>query len=256
MARQAEDKTSLGIFRPKEVLDVIVKPDAPDWKPGFRSALLQQRLWENRKASKEPPRKLPFKFQYKFTCDDHHCNGHQMMIEDWELGALYWRCIDAGATEIDACASVRNKFLNQMCGSSKDTHLFVGTVLAHPRSWVGLDKGVCGNGEAVTPRRQCAEVNQRGGQQTLPLAPGGLELQGHWKETTFEPQNEWLFEPRGFRAVWGADSPRSFSRARSRSILSSRRLEGERRSILLASVASFPIHNGAVNRRNDLRFAT
>lgn len=137
VARQVEDKTSLGIFRPKEVLDLVVKPDDPEWKPGFRNALLQQRLWENRKASKEPPRKLPFKFQYKFMCDDHRCNGcHQMMIEDWELGALYWRCIDRGATESEACAKVKEKFLDQLCDAARDTHFYVGTVLAHPKSWV------------------------------------------------------------------------------------------------------------------------
>jgi len=135
-ARQEQDKTSLGIFRPKQVLDLVVKPDNPDWKPGFRAALMHQRLWENRKASKQPPRKVPFKFQYRFMCDDPRCNGHQMMIEDWEVGALYWRCIDNGATEIEAAQSVKEKFLDTLCASALDTHFYVGTVLAYPKSWV------------------------------------------------------------------------------------------------------------------------
>jgi hypothetical protein len=135
--KQEYDKTSLGIFRPKEVCDLVVTPDDPDWKPGFKAALMQQGLWENRKASKEPPRKVPFKFQYKFSCDDIRCNGrHQMMIEDWEIGALYWNCVDGGATAEEACRKVKQKFLEQICASDRDTHFYVGTVLAHPKSWV------------------------------------------------------------------------------------------------------------------------
>ena len=135
-AKQDDDRTSLGIFRPREVFDLVVVPDEPDWKPGFKAALMQQRLWENRKASKEPPRKVPFKFQYSYVCEDSRCNGHQMMIADWEVGALYWRCVDGGATPEEACAAVKVKFLNTMCSSDRDTHFYVGTVLAHPKSWV------------------------------------------------------------------------------------------------------------------------
>jgi hypothetical protein len=135
-AKQEQDKTSLGFIRPKEVLDLLVKRDAPDWKPGFMAALQQQRLWENRRASKEPPRKVPFKFQYKFSCDDSRCNGHQTMIEDWELGALYWRCVDAGATPDEACSKVKHKFLDDLCSVKNDIHFYVGTILAHPKTWV------------------------------------------------------------------------------------------------------------------------
>jgi hypothetical protein len=134
--RQEQDKTSLGIFRPKEIVDLVIRPDDVDWKPGFKAALMQQRLWENRKASKEPPRKVPFKFQYKFVCEDVRCKSHQMMIEDWELGALYWRCIDGGATQHDACQMVKKKFLDTLCAPDRDTHFYVGTVLAYPKSWV------------------------------------------------------------------------------------------------------------------------
>jgi hypothetical protein len=136
-AKQELDKTSLGIFRPKEVSDLIIVPTEADWKPGFKAALMQQRLWENRRASKEPLRKVPFKFQYRFSCDDVRCNGkHQMMIEDWEIGVLYWKCVDRGATPREACDKVKQKFLEQICAPERDTHFYAGTVLAHPKSWV------------------------------------------------------------------------------------------------------------------------
>lgn len=134
--RQAADRTSLGVFRPKRILDLVINKDDVDWKPSFKNALAQARLWENRKASKEPPRKVPFKFQYKFECDDDRCKGHQMMIEDWEVGALYWRLRDNGLDAQAAAEKVKQKFLNDLCGPDKDTRFIVGTVLAHPRSWV------------------------------------------------------------------------------------------------------------------------
>jgi len=136
-AKQNADRTSLGIFKPKEVRDFIWVPSDVDWKPSFKAALNQQRLWETRKASKEPPRKVPWKFQYKFACDDPRCKGtHQIMIEDWEIGALYWKCVDSGASPAEACQKVKQKFLEQLCSSDRDTHFYVGTIMAHPKTWV------------------------------------------------------------------------------------------------------------------------
>lgn len=134
---QRHDNTSLGVFRPKTVQDLVVTPDDPDWKPSFKAALRQARLWDDRRVTKEPPRKVPFRFQYLFACDDARCEGnHRLMIEDWEVGALYWNLVDKGAAPDEAAAQVKAKFLNEICGPDKDTHFFAGTILAHPRSWV------------------------------------------------------------------------------------------------------------------------
>ncbi|MBM4030341.1 MAG: hypothetical protein FJ291_00980 [Planctomycetes bacterium] len=134
--RQRVDQTSLGVLRPRKVKDLLITPDDPDWKPAFKEALKQARLWEDRTVSREPPRKVPFKFPYSFECDDARCKGHEMMIEDWEVGALFWRVVDKGASHEDAAQRVREKLLDELCGPDKETHLFVGTVLAHPNAWV------------------------------------------------------------------------------------------------------------------------
>ena len=135
--QQKADRTSLGIFKPKKVHDLIISPDDPEWKASFIAALRQARLWETRTVSKEPPRKVPFKFQYRFECDDPRCMGnHQMMIEDWEVGALFWRMVNQGASHKEASEKVRDKFLRQLCGPDKDTRFYVGTILAHPNTWV------------------------------------------------------------------------------------------------------------------------
>ncbi|MBE3070889.1 MAG: hypothetical protein IMZ66_11705 [Planctomycetes bacterium] len=135
--QQKADRTSLGIFRPKKVHDLVISPDSPDWKPSFRAELAQRRLWETREITREPPRKVPFKFHYEFECDDPRCTrSHRMMIEDWEVGALYWRMVDKGATPLEAAKQVREKFLLDLCSPGKDTHFFVGTILAYPGAWV------------------------------------------------------------------------------------------------------------------------
>lgn len=133
---QKRDNTSLGVIRPREIVDLEISPDAPDWKPRFKEALRQQRLWDDRGATREPPRKVPWKFHYRFRCADDRCKGNpRMMIEDWEAGALYWRCVDGGASATEAAAKVKQKFLDQICAPEIDTHFFVGTVLGHG-TWV------------------------------------------------------------------------------------------------------------------------
>lgn len=133
---QKADKTSLGLIRPRRILDLKVKPDDAEWNPGFLQELKQQRLWDDRTNTKEPPRKVPWKFSYRFECDDARCKGnHQMMIEDWEVGALYWKCVDKGATATEAAEKVKAKFLDEMCAAGRDPHFFVGTVLEHG-TWV------------------------------------------------------------------------------------------------------------------------
>jgi len=149
---QSKDGTSLGIFKPKSVKDLIITRDSPQWKPSFLAALKQARLWETRGKSKEPPQKVPFKFHYLFTCDDPRCTGeHQMMIEDWEVGALFWKLVDNGKTQENAAKHVRDKFLNELCGPGKDTHFFMGTILAHPKTWVVIGVFYPNKGRNLTP---------------------------------------------------------------------------------------------------------
>jgi hypothetical protein len=135
--QQVKDFTSLGIFKPKKVNDLVISPDDSEWSAKFLHALQQQRLFEYRQKTLLPPRKVPFKFHYCFECDDARCKGkHKMMIEDWEVGALFWKMVDKGCSHKEASQKVRDKFLNDLCGPDKDTYFYVGTILAHPKTWV------------------------------------------------------------------------------------------------------------------------
>ncbi|MFO8056311.1 MAG: hypothetical protein R6V10_03350 [bacterium] len=134
--QQVQDRTSIGIFKPNKVHDLIISPEDPEWPDSFLQALKQKRLFEYRERTLVPPRKVPFKFQYSFECDDPRCKGHKMMIGDWEVGALFWRLVDKGASHEEAAKKVREKFLNALCGPEKNTHFYAGTMLAHPKTWI------------------------------------------------------------------------------------------------------------------------
>ena len=86
-----------------------------------------------------------------------------MTIEDWEVGALYWRLIDGGATRDEATTKVREKFLDDLCGPNKDTHFHVGTILAHPKSWVviGVFYPKKATGKKRTRKKKSGDKNLR-----------------------------------------------------------------------------------------------
>jgi len=133
-AQQKLDGTSLGLVKPREILDLIVEPDSETWKPSWEADIAQLRMFG---PDRKPLEKIPYKFKYRFTCNDPRCKGHQMMIEDWEVGALYRNVLSSCGDPDKAAQSVRDKFLTTLCGPNIDTHFFVGTVLKYG-TWIIL----------------------------------------------------------------------------------------------------------------------
>ncbi|MGA7672313.1 MAG: hypothetical protein WBW04_17955, partial [Nitrolancea sp.] len=127
------DRVSLGIVRPKVVRDLKIEPADEVWKPEWQTLFSQLRLFG---PPQKPLRKIPFKFSYIFECEDS-VKPHSAMIEDWELGVLWLNEVARLGSEAKAAESVRNKFLNEMCGSDKDTQFFMGTTFPF-NSWVVL----------------------------------------------------------------------------------------------------------------------
>jgi len=118
-------RISLGIVRPKRVLDLKVTPVEREWAPKYHALWSQLRLFGEHK----PLRKIPYKFQYVFECEDSG-NPHRVMNEDWELGVLFLKELDKKGSEEEAVRSVRHNFLEIMCREDRDTRLFMGT--RHP----------------------------------------------------------------------------------------------------------------------------
>ncbi|MCK9504528.1 MAG: hypothetical protein M0Q95_10120 [Porticoccaceae bacterium] len=120
---------SLAIFKPTEILDVVVKPVAREWelprKAAAEASLKQGSLFDDTDRSDfKLVRKIPYKFSYRFT--DDAGKESTLMIEDWEIGALYWRYADSHGEEV-AVAKVRQKYLDDFA-RTKDLYLFLGTV--------------------------------------------------------------------------------------------------------------------------------
>jgi hypothetical protein len=126
---------SLGITRPKAVECVKVEPADPVWKPSQLKALQDDWLLG---PKQKPLEKIPYSFSFKFTCEEAGCRGHEMEITDWEIGQLYRRMRDKYKSEDVATEKVRQKLFDELCAPGIDTHLFVGTMHTHPKTWIIL----------------------------------------------------------------------------------------------------------------------
>lgn len=129
----------MATFKPAEVLDVVIKSVDRDWSKDKLAAVeamhKQGDLFADDKDFSKQfrfVRKLPYEFSYRFK--DVKGRESTLMIEDWEVGALYWNCIDkAGGSEVVAIRKVREKFMSLW--TDRDLYLFLGTSLVwHFRS--------------------------------------------------------------------------------------------------------------------------
>lgn len=119
---------SLAVFKPSKILEFTSEkvPDAWDAsrEDVAREALKQGSLFEDSPASNETIMpKLPYKFSYRFRDDKGKVS--KLMIEDWEIGQLYWRCLKQGGEE-HAVRKVKEKYFDDFA-KTKDLHLFLGT---------------------------------------------------------------------------------------------------------------------------------
>lgn len=131
---EAKDKnigTSLAVLKPREVLDFVWEEDEREWnKQKLETIYARQKqlnLFDTEETQRifQVAKKLPYKFSYIFTSDDGI--QRKLMIEDWELGMLYWNCLyAAGGNEEVACRKVKEKYFDWMT-SKCDLYFFLGT---------------------------------------------------------------------------------------------------------------------------------
>ncbi len=121
-------RTSLAVFKPTTIDDFIIEPTQREWSKKQQDALQQRSLFVDTKKF-EVVKKLPYKFSYVFT--DINGKKRTLMNEDWELGALYWRCLTRNAGDEEAaCADVKKKYWDDFA-KTKDLYFFLGTTLAN-----------------------------------------------------------------------------------------------------------------------------
>jgi hypothetical protein len=133
LAKGAEKK-SLATLKPIEITDFVVEDDEREWKKEWIAKLKQMSLFDldAQGAGKERKviRKLPYKFSYRLLTEGDD-QPRKMMIEDWEIGQLYWNCLlRADGDEAVAVSQVRQKYFDEF-QSQRDIHLFLGTTMQY-----------------------------------------------------------------------------------------------------------------------------
>ncbi len=127
-SKNIKDKISLAIFKPQEILDFKVEEVERSWNAKKIEAILNQNsqgiLFPDIQKHISVVPKVPYKFSYKFK--DINGKESTLMIEDWEVGQLYWNCIKSSETEKIAIDKVRAKYLDTFV-AEKDIYLFLGT---------------------------------------------------------------------------------------------------------------------------------
>lgn len=136
-AAQASVGTSLGIFKPREVLEVAVEAEAnPEWTPDELAKLGQRDLFLTRE--KQMLQKIPYTFSYRYRCEGCRTKEpHRMKIIDWELAEL-WRRHRRGHSEAATMEAVRAKYFETLCGAEKEPYFFTGNMQAYPQTFLIL----------------------------------------------------------------------------------------------------------------------
>lgn len=130
---EAKDKnirTSLAVFKPTEIIDFVWEEVDRDWKPKQKAALKQGNLFlDKSKDDFRVVNKLPYKFSFIFK--DVNGKKSKLMIEDWEVGALYWNSLRRkNYNEAEACKDVWKKYFENFA-KTKDLYFFLGTTKVH-----------------------------------------------------------------------------------------------------------------------------
>jgi len=141
LRRQRADGTSLAVFRPKRVLDILIVPaDVSEEKRAIARAWAAQTSLLDGLGSEERSHQLrelevvPWTFKYHYVCSDPECNGHKQSIIDWEIVGTYRKVRNHPNWQ----EKVRQRWLGELCSPSRDTAFFVGNQHQHPGSFLVL----------------------------------------------------------------------------------------------------------------------
>ena len=140
LALTTQNKISLAVLKPTHVNRVVCcdlrkKDDGKSMekyddklsklKAKYQANLLQMNIFENKRDMTDSflfAEKIPYKFSYEFVTEDGI--KRTLMIEDWEIGALYRNCIRKDKSEENAVQKVIQKYEDM---AKKDIYLFLGT---------------------------------------------------------------------------------------------------------------------------------
>lgn len=139
--RRKQDGTSLGAFRPKRVVDIVIEATdvRADKQEIARAFAAQPSLLDGIDAAEQANQireldHVPYRFKYRYECDDHGCSGHTQSIIDWEIVTYYRRIRDYD----DWRERLKARWIGDLCAPGRDTAFFVGNMHQHPNSFLVL----------------------------------------------------------------------------------------------------------------------
>lgn len=126
------NQLSLALFRPHRWLGFKVEETERDWDASKLAQLDAEKnklnLFKDVQTVEEDfsiVNKLPYKFSYMFM--DINGRRSKLMIEDWEIGALYWNCVyQCSGNEQEAMKLLRRFIKN------------TGTTLFVMKNWIRI----------------------------------------------------------------------------------------------------------------------
>lgn len=127
-AKNQDITTSLAVFKPTKIIRFTIEEVEREWDNKKLEKVKQERhnlFTQEDENIFNIVKKLPYKFSYVLL----DCNGKKskMMIEDWEIGQLYWNCLKRhNGDEKKAVKDVKKKYFEDF-PKTKDLHLFLGT---------------------------------------------------------------------------------------------------------------------------------
>ncbi|GGE14000.1 hypothetical protein [Psychroflexus salis] len=123
---KAPQNKSLATFKPAKIHRLLIEKDESEWKPVWQALQNQMDLFADEKQTPEKAfPKVPYKFKYEF--EDETGKKRNLMIEDWEIGQLYWNCLkNSNNDETIALEKVRQQYETNFI-NNKDIYLFLGT---------------------------------------------------------------------------------------------------------------------------------
>jgi hypothetical protein len=132
-AKNKDICTSLAVFKPSQISGFDIKEVEREWdKTKLASLEAERKQFDLFKQPENPfdvVQKLPYKFSYILA--DNKGKESRMMIEDWEIGQLYWNCLAKHkGNEARAVDDVKKKYFDDFA-KTKDLYLFLGTTQLH-----------------------------------------------------------------------------------------------------------------------------
>lgn len=129
---EAKDRnicTSLAVFKPTKINDFVVEETSREWDEKKLAQFRQFDLFQHPENPFKVVSKIPYKFFYVY--EDDSGKKTKMMIEDWEIGQLFWNCLTRhDGDEYLACEDVRKKYFDDFA-KTKDLYFYLGSTLQY-----------------------------------------------------------------------------------------------------------------------------